>query len=264
MFNIGDTVWVVSQSFDQRWVPIPSKIFNKTLKDDTQFYSVNTYEWGGFGEGLKLTESYTDKIFETKEECDRYISNFYYDSKCRGCKWDGIDYNWTCDDCKFNSDLDSCKKNGASTSRNEICKYYAPTLPQNIRNWGGVDWYVDLQKNCLYNKECSLHKNSIHKTRTYEQWANQFTKVYYPDTQYKGRDIVSFNIKNIDWWNNDFIWLNEKDGHLYKNIKTYGFAFAPLKTPKGKDKKGTCNFGKCWEEAQLLTIGEDNGYEIDI
>jgi len=257
MFDIGDTVWVVSQSFDQQWVSRLSKISNKIINDGVLFYLVSINSWGQFGEGLKLIESYTDKIFESKEECDKYISNRYYDNECRGCKYDEMDCNWTCNDCKMAS-FNVCRINQTNVSNREICKYYVPTLPQNIHNWSGADWYLDLQINCFYNKGCPLHKNSVHRTCTYKQWANHFTKVYYPKTYYNGREIASFYIKNIDWWNNRLFYLDREDDIIHKCVEVYGITYVPLKTPSGKDKKGTCNQGEFWEKCHTLTIGGDN------
>ena len=198
----------------------------------------------------------TWNVFNKRESCECYIKTHYYDGLCRGCKYDNVECNWTCRYCNKNKS-GICELNGVTVTNNkggayEICKYYEPKLPQDIRDYKGFDWYLDLMKNCLYNQECDCHKYSIWRTCSYERWTNIPVRIDMKDknTSYNSRPIISCSIKTKDWFTNTF----KKENKMF----VYGITYAPLRTKTGKIKKGTYNFGESFRDGIWITIGKDN------
>lgn len=160
------------------------------------------------------------EIFLNKKDCDKYISDYYYGGLCVGCKYDEKSGTiWRCKDCKHcmkceSSDVTKfttyrCGKTGilvgAQYSQfSEICKYYEPTLPQNIREYVSWENYDDILRNCEFNKECQHHKQSCHKTCTYERYMNELKKITF-SFEYNGRKVTGIRIHRKQWIDLSFI-----------------------------------------------------------
>ena len=254
--NIGDYVFVPHAT---------SWVWESTLtqiEDETEKYYICDVLVDEFGsrEGLVHRKIGFDKehVYENRKDCDEYISLYYYDGLCKGCKYYDVETNWDCNDCLYkgvvkNQDVTKhdtyiCRKcdvviGGTYTGRHEICKYYNPTLPQNVTNYISWDIYNDVLKNCEYNRECIHHKNSCHKTCSYDKYMNEYIKIPC-DFIYEGRGVESYLIKRSEWVNLDF---KDKDGFY-----CWGLRFKTLYNKNGSIKKGTANQGIMFDKKTYI------------
>lgn len=259
--NVGDFIYV-PHATSWIWEPTLSKI--EEITDDYYICEVLVDEWGS-REGLTRRKIGFKKeyAFTNKADCEKYISEYYYDGLCRGCKYDDVETNWNCNDCKYKivvkpedvtgHDLYVCSKcdiiiGGTYTGRHEICKYYEPTLPQNIREYNSWEAYDDVLRNCEYNRECAHHKNSCHKTCSYDRYMNQFVRIGCKELNfvYNERKVESYLIKRSEWINLDF---KDKDGFY-----CWGLRYESIKNKNGTYKKGTVNNGIMFEKRTKITL----------
>ena len=188
-----------------------------------------------FNDGIRREEEFIshNETFATKQECDNYIHNYYYDGQCENCKYQNAFTDWKCRDCAYLIETDEDTLNTDKSHGNyycrllseqniivnvynryhtnkaeEICKYYKPTLQQNVRDY--ISWEVneDILKNCDFNPNCPLHKNSCHKTCTYEHYLNRRMEIPI-SFEYNGRKVKKVQIYRYQWINQSFIKDNE-------------------------------------------------------
>ena len=259
-FKVGDFVYV-PHAVSWIWEATLTKIEEIT---DTSYICDVLLEEFGSREGLVHRKIGFDKehVFANKDDCRKYIDDYYYSGLCKGCKYDKIaGIAWDCNDCANKVVVKSedvtqhdkfyCSKcnvciGGTYIGRHEICKYYDPTLPQNIKEYESYEKYDDYLRNCEFNRECIHHKNSCHKTMPYERYLDKFIRI--PCSfKYEERHVEAYFIKRKEWIDLSF---KDDDGCFY----CYGFAFSPVYNKNGSIKKGTANNVKMFENRTKIDI----------
>lgn len=253
MFNVGDMVFVPN-AYDWIWRSHLTKIEEISNEDGKMVYyadcpQLNLFSFNS-GNQIKRIKFFEKEIFKTKAECDEYISNYYYGGLCKGCHYEDIAGDiWYCNDCSFIEKVKGekpgdnfklvCKRNnldvgGQYVARgHEICKYYDPTLPQNKKTYVSWEHYDDILRNCEFNKECVHHKNSCHKTCSYEWYMNQLVDI--PISFKLGDRVVrSARITRRMWIEQNFL----NNGIL----KCKSLDFVPELTKTGRVKKNSVRF----------------------
>ena len=135
----------------------------------------------------------------------------------------------------------------------EICQNFYPTLPQ-YKDWN-YERYEDLLKNCEFNKECIHHKNSCHKTCTFEHYMNEFVSVPVK-AKYNGRDVAYALIKRSDWIKQNYI---TKWG-----IICWGVKLKPILTKTGRQMKGTINQSIVFDKEIELNLNKEEPLDEEI
>lgn len=229
MFKVGDTV-IVAFAVDWVFEPHITVVKDIVEKNGKINYVVDCFESSTANDSS--FEHYDSRreeneIFEATKDgmaaCKKYILDYYYGGLCRGCKYDkdaGTVYR--CRDCSHCKDTG--KKNPADTrpmkcflnnitvgefyTRShsmEICRYFDPIFPQEKEVYKNWEYYDEILRNCEFNKECPHHKNSVHKTCTYEHYMD-FELVSVPiHFTYNGREVTSIKIPRRRWVNQDFL-----------------------------------------------------------
>lgn len=253
MYNVGDLVYVPN-AYEWVWKSCMTVIKKIIKKDDgTYKYYADCPHNNLFNNEPpeKVERCFEEhEIFTSKEECDKYISNYYYGGLCRGCHYDDIVGTiWRCRDCshiekiKGEKPTDNtkcvCKLNGITVDNqhhsvsHECCRYYSPTLPQNKEAYVSWDHYDDILKNCEFNPECIHHKNSCHKTCTYEHYMKQL--VSFPISfEFEGRKVKFAKIARRMWIDQTFL----SDGIL----QCICLELEPELTKTGRRKKGSIDY----------------------
>lgn len=241
MYNVGNLVFVPN-AYDWVWESYMTIIKDVVKENDgTYKYYADCLHNNLFNNGLsEIVERCFDEheIFTSKEECDKYISNYYYGGLCRGCYYDDIAGTiWDCHDCEH-------KKNGRCDLSGivvgvqyhkafECCRYYSPTFPQNKRDYVSWEHYEDILMNCEFNPECVHHKNSCHKTCTYDRYMNEL--VEFPISfEFEGRKVKYAKIKREMWVNQSFL-----SGSI---LKCKILVLEPELTQTGRRKKGSIDY----------------------
>lgn len=257
--KIGDLCWV-AHAYDVEYRATPMEIVDITSENDKTLYwgYVTAHNFAG-RRTEKVFRSF-DKVFGDKFDCEDYIWNYYYDRLCRDCKYEktaGTILN--CSACVHNQhikaldvtkwDYGKCELCGITVWSAEkrhigmpICKHFSP-----IRGYWSYKKYVDLLKNCDFNPDCPHHKESAHKTCSFDKYMNEYVKVPV-DLKYNGRQVSYVFVKRSEWCDQNFI----DDG----NIKCWGVKYEPEYTKSGKIKKGTVNNVEAFDKQMILLFGE--------
>lgn len=246
-YNVGDWVYIPN-AYEWKWEPYRSQIEEVEETKDGTVYYIRTCE-----NDLMIFESCVKRpLCKFKEHevfaaddlkgCQKYISEYYYDALCRGCKYDKVNgVIWDCHDCK-NKENGVCKRTGIIVGKSyskakECCRFYEPTFPQNVRDYVSWECYEDILKNCEFNPNCVFHKKSCHRTCTYERYMNELIGIPVRFMNNK-RKVRTVKILRKDWVNQTF--PRETDDK--KEIRCRLIEYDPELTPTGKRKKGALNF----------------------
>lgn len=196
-FNVGDRVFVPN-AVEWTWNPEST-----TIKEVVENNGVVSYYAECLHHNLASNSSdyeRKDRIFkehevfeltkEGLESCKKHISNYYYDGLCKGCHYENLcGFVWSCKKCSHCKRVEGkavtepnpmrCELNGIVVASfyngrgQEICHNFDPILPQDKASYVSWDFYNDVLINCEFNKECYGHKNSCHKTCSYDYYMNQ-------------------------------------------------------------------------------------------
>lgn len=229
MFKVGDMVYVafaVGWKFETHLTTVKDVV----EKDGEVEYIVECYcDAARFSNDM--FEHYDDsrkenEIFEATKEgkakCDKYVSNYYYDGLCRGCEYENFGSVFRCTDCSHCKDMGhknltdprpmKCVLNKIvvggfyiKSHAHEICKYFDPVLPQIKREFQSWEKYNEVLKNCEFNKECPMHKNSVWKTCTYEYYMDSKLVGFPIKFMLDGREVTSVKVPRRRWVNQDFL-----------------------------------------------------------
>lgn len=230
MFKIGDMAYVafaVDWKFESHLTIIKDII----EEGGETKYVVDCFHSSTARFSSEMYEHYDDirkknEIFEATKEgkaaCDEYVSNYYYDGLCTGCKYRDYGSVFRCTDCSHCKDMG--RKNPTDprpmkcilnqiivgwfykkSHGHEICKYFDPVLPQIKREFQNWENYDEVLRNCEFNKECIMHKNSVWKTCTYEHYMD-FELVEFPiKFMLNGREVISIKVPRRRWVDQDFL-----------------------------------------------------------
>lgn len=255
---IGRMVYVPN-AYSWKWEPCLTYV--KEIRNGKYVCEVPHQNYADNSGKIYRIEVEFDEVYKDYDSCLEYITNYYYGGFCEGCKYDKIAGTiWNCEDCShliiqkgdLSSDRFICEKCGVCVGStyvlcHNICKYYDPTLPQNIREYVSWEHYDDILKNCEYNPDCIGHQKSCHKTCSYDIYMNQMIRIYCDKFDYDGKIVQSYLIKRKEWIDLSF---NTNDG-----ILCWGLGFAPEYTKKGQIKKGTANRVVSFKERTLIHMG---------
>ncbi len=251
MFSVGDFAFVPN-ACEWRWKTSLTVIKKIEETENGKIYYADCLHNNLFArdEGIKSIErTFAEReVFKTKEECDEYVGNYYYDRLCRGCKYDKVAGNvWRCDDCEYavthfpenptDSYCKKCSKSGITISGQysrgfEICKFYKPILPQNIREYVSWEKYNDILMNCEFNPQCRHHTDSAHRTCTYDWYMQQHVRIPLV-FEYDGRKVKQVGIHRRNWIDQDFM----ENGI----VKCTFLILDPELTKTGRKKKNSIN-----------------------
>jgi hypothetical protein len=162
-----------------------------------------------------------NQIFNNKEDCEKFIDLYYYSGLCEGCPYDNIAGTiircGTCSHCILSEktsskntyicDLRGCLVHSSYSLAREACSSYEPKGGKGL-TWGE---YNNLLKNCDFNPECVFHKNSAHKTISYEKYIDETVTANHSFTANidgESYDVVGVIMSRESWVNGDYI----KDG----------------------------------------------------
>lgn len=253
-FKPSDIVWVAHAS-EWVWTPTLTKI--DYVLNDKYYCKVRVHDLNSFNSFYESCVPF-DMVFKDKNSCAEYIDNYYYGGYCRGCKYDKISGTiWNCEDCSHLTRVKDgyhnkyiCKKcniivGGTYTHCHAICKYYDPTLPQNIREYVSWEHYDDILRHCEFNPDCECHKKSCHKTSPYDRYMNQVIRIYH-EFMFEDKECDSFLIKRKNWINLSFYTDN--------GIICQGVGLKPQRDKRGNIKKGTANKTITFDNDKLIKI----------
>ena len=266
-FQVGDLVYV-PHAYDTQFQPYLTKVDEIEYQNGKLLYccTVKKKNYAAFNQpdDEQYIEFEEYEVFSPTElkKCEKYISDKYYGGLCSGCKYGKISGDiWRCNDCQHKITVSAtqstdwnvykCGLTGIVVGNqkkhicSEICKYYSPTLPQNIKNYVSWQHYQDILKNCEFNPDCIHHRKSVHHTVSYERYLNETVRI--PISFKMGEETVIYvRIYRKDWNDGNFI-----DGDV---ITCVGVGFAPLLTEKGKVKKGTYNRGESFDVPKKINM----------
>lgn len=272
--SVGDYV-IVPHAYAWKWEPTTividdirtednEKVYYAECAYDNMFSSKNNHD-------TKTFRFEEDKLFpntfEGLEACKEYIDNYYYAGYCANCKYNKWIEDFFCKDCVHceterksatDNTLYRCKINGSVVGcqyqtpiGKEICKYYESVLPQEQALFRSWDDYIDVLKNCDFNKECPTHKLSCHKTCDYERYLNQLIRIGLSFSfTFEERKVNSIKILRKRWMEQEFL-----DGNL---LKCAVLNFDYKKNKRGLPRKEDQPISKSWE----IKVTEDTPYGI--
>lgn len=251
MYNVGDIVFVPN-AVEWVWDACYTQIKRISEDNGKITYYADCPHHNLFsispGNGIENVErSFKEhEVFNDLNECKKYISDYYYGGLCKNCHYnDRAGQVWRCGDCAEvvkvigENPTDNyklvCKKlnlvvGGQYRLPFEICKFYEPTLPQNKKEYVSWEHYDDLLRNCEFNKECNHHKQSVHKTCSYEWYMNELVEV--PISFKMGdKKVISAKVPRKTWIDHSFVF-----GDI---LKCRSLKFEPELTKTGKRKKNS-------------------------
>lgn len=264
-FNVGDLVFVPN-AFEWVWEAYTTQI-KEVMKEDNKIWYYadctrnNLASQSSGYETIKCKFSEKEVFPHTQDglnACKEYINNYYYSGKCKGCEYDnksGTVYRCAmCSHCKDmgqKSPTESrplkCELNNIVVGEfynkgksHEICRNFDPVLPQHVKEFVSWEHYDDILKNCEFNRECPLHKESCHKTCSYEYWMDEKLVNIPMNFLYKGREVKNVKVSRRRWVNQDFL----VDGKLKCFTLEFKYELNKRGLPRKEDKPIRECFGK--------------------
>ena len=251
-FKVGDQVWVPHAVY-MAWEPSLTKV--KRIEIDpygNPHYVVDLlFQRSALREELHPEECkfLENRVFADYPSCEKFVKEYYYDGLCHGCHYeDQCGHIWMCQQCEYakwthdkygHKAAQVCARNeiqvSTDTIRNgqECCRYFKPILPQDKEAYQSWEHYEDVLRNCEFNQKCEHHKNSAHKTCSYEYWLSMLLRI--PCSfEYKDRKVKAVIVPRNLWIDQTF-----KNGD---NVQCHGLIFEPILTKKGLKKKGIENY----------------------
>lgn len=241
MYNVGDFVYVPN-AYEWVWKSCLTQVKDivKTENNSYKYYADCPHNSLFNNEPPEMVERSFDEheIFTSREECDKYILNYYYGGLCRGCHYDDIAGTiWDCHDCEYKKS-GICELSGIVVGRQyhkafECCRYYSPTFPQNKRDYVSWEHYDDILKNCEFNPECECHKKSCHKTCTYEHYMNELISIPI-SFEFEERKVKYAKIARRMWIDQTFL--------SDRILQCKCLELEPELTKTGRRKKGSIDY----------------------
>ena len=256
-FKVGDCVYVPN-AYDTIWKPWLTKI--EEIINDKYLCEIKYKNYSSFNGDDHVVKREFDKVFGDPLSCREYIADYYYSGLCRNCMYEkdaGTILN--CSMCRHNIKVDEsdpvkwnwgyCKfteipvwSARCATRGSEICRNFSPALPQ-YEDWSW-ERYENLLKNCDFNPGCVHHRESCHKTCSFEKYMDEYISVPW-EIEYEGRKTSYALVKRQDWVDQNFL---TDDGHII----CWGLKLKPKYTKTGKLKKGTVNQVVVFTEKALI------------
>lgn len=258
-FKVGDWVYVPN-AYDTIWKPCLTQI--NEISNGKYLCEIKYKNFASFNGDDHVVEREFDKVFGDPISCRDYIADYYYDGLCKNCIYEkdaGTILN--CSMCRYNIKVDEpdpvkwnwgyCEFtdipvwSSKSAARGmEICRNFSPTLPQ-YEDWT-YERYEDLLKNCDFNPECIHHRESCHRTCTYEKYINELMRIPVKNKEYSNRKITHVFVKRKEWVDQSF--CGDESGY----VLCWGVCYAPEYTKTGKLKKGTLNQVEVFDMRTLI------------
>lgn len=202
-------IWTCYSTRNEKWKPILTYIIEK---DENGCYVFIPNIYGDSDVKIKQFRKW-DMIFQTRKECMSFIERYFYEELCVNCKWEEIMKkmaSFSCFTCgKRNEGV--CKKivsfgKELGWRHIEVCRYYIPSslhkkYEEYLKNvYISYNEYHKFLKNCEYNTECPLNKNSNRTVKTYKEYMEQIITIPVKGVCLENfRRIKAVKIPRIEW-----------------------------------------------------------------
>lgn len=234
-FKVGEYVFVPN-AYEAIWKTTLSRIEEIETENNVDVYlcKVLRHNLAARSDPEYVNMPYQDyQVFprteQGKQQCDEYVSNYYYGGLCNGCKYEEIAGQiWKCTECEhcIADEVNDptkpkpmrCEFTGIIVSEFyrqshsvEACKKFSPFRPQHKRDFNSWEQYNDYLMNCEFNKNCIHHKESAWKTCTYEHYMDEeLIKIPFSFV-FHNREVTGVKITRRRWIEQSFL----LDGKLH-------------------------------------------------